>query len=140
MRAQQVEKVVAGASVVVEQASQLGLRERLQAVVVAQQGDKSPYGIVFIVDEVMTRFGRTGSWFVSADEGVVPDLLTFAKGVNSGYVPLGGVVIGDRVAEHLAHLPYPGGPTYSGLPLACAAAAAAITAGSGTASSTTPGA
>ncbi|MFE0879777.1 aspartate aminotransferase family protein [Streptomyces smyrnaeus] len=85
------------------------------------------YGIVFIVDEVMTGFGRTGAWFVCDDEGVVPDLLTFAKGVNSGYVPLGGVVLGDRIADHFAHRPYPGGLTYSGHPLACAAAAAAIT-------------
>ncbi|MGP3974817.1 aspartate aminotransferase family protein [Streptomyces sp. 8N114] len=85
------------------------------------------YGIAFIVDEVMTGFGRTGAWFVCGDEGVVPDLLTFAKGVNSGYVPLGGVVISDRIADQFAHRPYPGGLTYSGHPLACAAAVAAIT-------------
>ncbi|MEV6107936.1 aspartate aminotransferase family protein [Streptomyces sp. NPDC051940] len=85
------------------------------------------YGIVFIVDEVMTGFGRTGSWFFCAEEGVEPDLLTFAKGVNSGYVPLGGVVISDRIAQEFAHRPYPGGLTYSGHPLACAAAVAAIT-------------
>ncbi|QIZ37186.1 aspartate aminotransferase family protein [Saccharopolyspora sp. ASAGF58] len=84
------------------------------------------YGIVLIIDEVMTGFGRTGAWFHSATEGVVPDLLTFAKGVNSGYVPLGGVLIGERIAEHFAHRPYPGGLTYSGHPLACAAAVAAI--------------
>jgi taurine---2-oxoglutarate transaminase len=84
------------------------------------------HGIVLIIDEVMTGFGRTGAWFHSATEGVVPDLLTFAKGVNSGYVPLGGVLIGDRIAEHFAHRPYPGGLTYSGHPLACAAAVAAI--------------
>ncbi|WP_255945326.1 aspartate aminotransferase family protein [Streptomyces odontomachi] len=86
------------------------------------------HGIVLIVDEVMTGFGRTGSWFVSADEGVVPDLLTFAKGVNSGYVPLGGVAISERIADFFARRPYPGGLTYSGHPLACAAAVAAITA------------
>ncbi|MER5478736.1 aspartate aminotransferase family protein [Streptomyces sp. NPDC002734] len=85
------------------------------------------YGIVLILDEVMTGFGRAGSWFVASDEGVVPDLLTFAKGVNSGYVPLGGVAIGSRIADHFAHRPYPGGLTYSGHPLACAAAVAAIT-------------
>jgi taurine--2-oxoglutarate transaminase len=84
------------------------------------------HGIVLIIDEVMTGFGRTGAWFHSATEGVVPDLLTFAKGVNSGYVPLGGVLLGDRIAEHFAHRPYPGGLTYSGHPLACAAAVAAI--------------
>ncbi|GEB49827.1 aspartate aminotransferase family protein [Streptomyces cacaoi] len=84
------------------------------------------YGILLVVDEVMTGFGRTGAWFVSADEGVVPDLLTFAKGVNSGYVPLGGVAVGPRVDEHFAHRPYPGGLTYSGHPLACAAAVATL--------------
>lgn len=75
----------------------------------------------------MTGFGRTGAWFHCAEEGVVLDLLTFAKGVNSGYVPLGGVVLGERVAGYFAHLPYPGGLTYSGHPLACAAAVAAMT-------------
>ncbi|MGW7517958.1 aminotransferase class III-fold pyridoxal phosphate-dependent enzyme [Streptomyces sp. NPDC054796] len=85
------------------------------------------YGILLVLDEVMTGFGRTGAWFASGDEGVVPDLLTFAKGVNSGYVPLGGVVMGERVAGHFADRPYPGGLTYSGHPLACAAAVAAMT-------------
>lgn len=85
------------------------------------------YGILLVLDEVMTGFGRTGAWFHCAEEGVVPDLLTFAKGVNSGYVPLGGVVLGERIAAHFAHRPYPGGLTYSGHPLACAAAVAAMT-------------
>jgi taurine--2-oxoglutarate transaminase len=58
----------------------------------------------------------------------VPDLITFAKGVNSGYVPLGGVLIGGRVAAAFDNSPYPGGLTYSGHPLACAAAVATITA------------
>jgi taurine--2-oxoglutarate transaminase len=84
------------------------------------------HGILLILDEVMTGFGRTGAWFVAGDEGVVPDLLTFAKGVNSGYVPLGGVVLGERVYRHFAHRAYPGGLTYSGHPLACAAAVATI--------------
>lgn len=84
------------------------------------------HGIMLIVDEVMTGFGRTGAWFVANDEGVVPDLLTFAKGVNSGYVPLGGVAIGNRVDDYFAHRPYPGGLTYSGHPLACASAVATI--------------
>ena len=84
------------------------------------------HGILLILDEVMTGFGRTGAWFVAGDEGVVPDLLTFAKGVNSGYVPLGGVALGQRVARHFAHRAYPGGLTYSGHPLACAAAVATI--------------
>jgi len=84
-------------------------------------------GIVFILDEVMAGFGRTGEWFaVDHFEGVVPDLMTFAKGVNSGYVPLGGVAISAAVAETFARRPYPGGLTYSGHPLACGAAVATI--------------
>ncbi|MEI5098693.1 aspartate aminotransferase family protein [Streptomyces sp. PmtG] len=85
------------------------------------------HGIVLILDEVMAGFGRTGKWFaVDHHEGVVPDLLTFAKGVNSGYVPLGGVAISGAIAETFARRPYPGGLTYSGHPLACAAAVATI--------------
>jgi taurine--2-oxoglutarate transaminase len=78
------------------------------------------YGIVYIADEVMAGFGRTGRWFAVDNWGVTPDLITFAKGVNSGYVPLGGVVISDRVRETFAHRVFPGGLTYSGHPLACA--------------------
>ncbi|MGD1011622.1 MAG: aspartate aminotransferase family protein [Acidimicrobiales bacterium] len=84
------------------------------------------YGIVFILDEVMAGFGRTGKWFALDHYGVVPDLITFAKGVNSGYVPLGGVIISDAIAETFADRVYPGGLTYSGHPLACAAAVATI--------------
>ncbi|MFI8102709.1 aspartate aminotransferase family protein [Streptomyces sp. NPDC086023] len=84
------------------------------------------YGIVFVLDEVMAGFGRTGTWFAAEHFGVVPDLLTFAKGVNSGYVPLGGVAISPEIAETFATRPYPGGLTYSGHPLACAAAVATI--------------
>ncbi|WP_299530076.1 aspartate aminotransferase family protein [uncultured Streptomyces sp.] len=83
-------------------------------------------GIVFVLDEVMAGFGRTGAWFAADHYGVVPDLLTFAKGVNSGYVPLGGVAISPEIAETFETLPYPGGLTYSGHPLACAAAVATI--------------
>ncbi|WP_269858652.1 aspartate aminotransferase family protein [Streptomyces sp. RPT161] len=86
------------------------------------------YGIVFVLDEVMAGFGRTGKWFAADHWGVVPDLMTFAKGVNSGYVPLGGVAISERIAETFAHRPYPGGLTYSGHPLACASAIATINA------------
>ncbi|MFS0897428.1 aspartate aminotransferase family protein [Mycolicibacterium litorale] len=86
------------------------------------------YGIVMIADEVMAGFGRSGKWFSIQHFDVVPDLLTFAKGVNSGYVPLGGVAIGPAIAETFAHRPYPGGLTYSGHPLATAAAVATITA------------
>ncbi|WP_329412158.1 aspartate aminotransferase family protein [Streptomyces sp. NBC_00704] len=84
------------------------------------------HGIVFVLDEVMAGFGRTGEWFAADLYGVTPDLMTFAKGVNSGYVPLGGVAISGAIAETFARRPYPGGLTYSGHPLACAAAVATI--------------
>ncbi|MCJ1678378.1 aspartate aminotransferase family protein [Streptomyces sp. APSN-46.1] len=84
------------------------------------------HGIVFVLDEVMSGFGRTGAWFAADHWGVTPDLITFAKGVNSGYVPLGGVAISAAIAETFATRPYPGGLTYSGHPLACAAAVATI--------------
>ena len=83
-------------------------------------------GIVMIADEVMAGFGRCGEWFAVDHWGVTPDLITFAKGVNSGYVPLGGVVISDPIAATFADRPYPGGLTYSGHPLACASAVASI--------------
>lgn len=86
------------------------------------------YGILVICDEVMAGFGRTGSWFAFQQYGITPDLVTFAKGVNSGYVPLGGVAIHDRVAKTFDERPYPGGLTYSGHPLASAAAVATINA------------
>jgi taurine---2-oxoglutarate transaminase len=84
------------------------------------------HGIVMIADEVMAGFGRCGEWFAVDRWGVTPDLIAFAKGVNSGYVPLGGVIISDAIAESFATRPYPGGLTYSGHPLACAAAVASI--------------
>jgi taurine--2-oxoglutarate transaminase len=84
------------------------------------------FGILMIADEVMAGFGRCGEWFAVDRWGVSPDLITFAKGVNSGYVPLGGVVMSDRVAATFSEQPYPGGLTYSGHPLACASAVASI--------------
>jgi len=84
------------------------------------------HGIVMIADEVMSGFGRAGRWFAIEHADVVPDLLTFAKGVNSGYVPLGGVAISDAIYRSFADRAYPGGLTYSGHPLACAAAVATI--------------
>jgi len=84
------------------------------------------YGILLIADEVMAGFGRCGEWFAVDRWGVTPDLITFAKGVNSGYVPLGGVIVSDPVSSTFTDRPYPGGLTYSGHPLACAAAVAAI--------------
>lgn len=82
------------------------------------------HGIVYIADEVMVGFGRMGEWFAFQAYGGQPDLVTFAKGVNSGYVPLGGVVISDRIAAHFDTTPFGGGLTYSGHPLACAAGVA----------------
>ncbi len=84
------------------------------------------FGIVYIADEVMAGFGRSGRWFAVEHDDVVPDLLTFAKGVDSGYVPLGGVAINEAIAHTFDHTAYPGGLTYSGHLLGCAAAVAAI--------------
>lgn len=84
------------------------------------------HGIVMIADEVMAGFGRCGEWFAVYRWNVVPDLITFAKGVNSGYVPLGGVIMSDAIAAGFETRAYPGGLTYSGHPLACAAAVACI--------------
>jgi taurine---2-oxoglutarate transaminase len=84
------------------------------------------HGILLIADEVMAGFGRCGEWFAIDRWGVVPDLICFAKGVNSGYVPLGGVIISPAVADTFAQRPYPGGLTYSGHPLAAASAVASI--------------
>ena len=86
------------------------------------------HGILLIADEVMSGFGRAGEWFAVDRWEVRPDLITFAKGVNSGYVPLGGVIVSQPVTETFTARPYPGGLTYSGHPLACAAAVATITA------------
>lgn len=84
------------------------------------------YEILWIADEVMSGFGRTGKWFAYQHSSVEPDLIVFAKGVNSGYVPLGGVVISTPVSETFNDRVFPGGLTYSGHPLACAAAVATI--------------
>lgn len=84
------------------------------------------FGIVMIADEVMAGFGRCGEWFAIQHWDVTPDLITFAKGVNSGYVPLGGVVISRAVADTFTDRSFPGGLTYSGHPLACASAVASI--------------
>ena len=82
------------------------------------------YAILLIIDEVICAFGRLGHWFSSASFGLKPDLITFAKGVTSGYVPLGGVMVGARVADVLIGQggQFQHGFTYSGHPVACAAA------------------
>jgi putrescine aminotransferase len=84
------------------------------------------YGILLISDEVICGFGRLGQWFGCEVMGFKPDLMTFAKGVTSGYVPLGGVMVGDRVANVLIEQggDFNHGFTYSGHPVACAAALA----------------
>ncbi|MEJ8569114.1 aspartate aminotransferase family protein [Elongatibacter sediminis] len=86
------------------------------------------YGILLVADEVITAFGRLGHWFGSEHFGIRPDLISFAKGVSSGYLPLGGALVGKRVADvitakggEFAH-----GYTYSGHPACCAVALAAL--------------
>lgn len=78
------------------------------------------YGIQYIADEVMVGFGRTGSLFAVQGFDVMPDLLTFAKGVNSGYSPMGGVIMNGAIAASFDETPYNGGLTYSGHPLGAA--------------------
>ena len=84
------------------------------------------FGLVLILDEVMAGFGRTGEWLALDAYDVVPDLITFAKGVNSGYVPVGGVIISDPIAERFDERVFPGGLTYSGHPLAAASIVATL--------------
>jgi putrescine---pyruvate transaminase len=82
------------------------------------------YGILFLADEVITGFGRLGTWFASQHYGIRPDLITFAKAVTSGYIPLSGVIVGDKIADALMAHPddFHHGYTFSGHPVACAVA------------------
>jgi taurine--2-oxoglutarate transaminase len=84
------------------------------------------HGILLIFDEVMAGFGRTGAWFACEHWDVVPDMLTFAKGVTSGYVPLGGVMVSAPVARYFDDHVLWAGLTYSGHALACAAGCANV--------------
>ncbi|MBI2238364.1 MAG: aminotransferase class III-fold pyridoxal phosphate-dependent enzyme, partial [Actinobacteria bacterium] len=84
------------------------------------------FGILMVADEIMSGFGRTGAWFAVDHWGVVPDLLTMAKGLTSSYVPLGAVGMRPHVARHFEDRVYWGGLTYNSHPLACAAALATI--------------
>ncbi len=84
------------------------------------------HGIVLILDEVMTGFGRTGKWFAAEHWNVVPDIMTFAKGVNCGYVPLGGAIVDEPIAKHFQDHVLWQGLTYSGHALACAAGVATL--------------
>jgi taurine--2-oxoglutarate transaminase len=84
------------------------------------------YGIVWIADETMSGFARTGKWFAFQNWAAQPDLIVFAKGSNSGYVPVGGVVISKDIAATFDERVFPGGLTYSGHPLAAASIVASI--------------
>jgi taurine--2-oxoglutarate transaminase len=84
------------------------------------------YGILMIADEVMAGFGRTGKWFAVDHWNVVPDLITMAKGLTSSYIPLAAVGMRRPIADVFNDKPFPGGLTYSGHALACAAALATI--------------
>lgn len=78
------------------------------------------FGIMMILDEVMAGFGRTGKWFAHQHADITPDLITVAKGVNSGYVPAGGVIVSEAISDYFDDKMFPGGLTYSGHPLAMA--------------------
>jgi taurine--2-oxoglutarate transaminase len=84
------------------------------------------HGIMMICDEVMAGFGRCGEWFAVDRWKVTPDLITFAKGSNSGYIPVGGVIISQKVADSFKDKPFTGGLTYSGHPLATSSIVASI--------------
>ncbi len=84
------------------------------------------YGILMIADEIMTGFGRTGRWFAVEHWGVVPDMITMAKGLTSSYVQLGAVGVRRSIADYFKDKMFPGGLTYSSHPVACAAALATI--------------
>ncbi|MEM7171036.1 MAG: aminotransferase class III-fold pyridoxal phosphate-dependent enzyme [Pseudomonadota bacterium] len=84
------------------------------------------HGILLILDEVMAGFGRTGKWFACDHWNVVPDIMTTAKGINSGYVPLGAMTVSEPIADWLKTRPFPGGLTYAGHPLACASGVASL--------------
>lgn len=84
------------------------------------------YGILLISDEVMSGWGRTGQWFAVDNWGVTPDIITTAKGITSGYVPLGAVIVSEPIAAFFEDKMLWAGLTYSGHPLACAAALATI--------------
>ncbi len=84
------------------------------------------WGIVLIVDEVMSGFGRTGKWFGIDNYGVEPDIMTMAKGITCGYVPLGATITNDRIAKHFDQNALYCGLTYSSYPIGCAAALACM--------------
>jgi len=79
------------------------------------------HGILLIADEVMSGFGRTGAWFGVDNYGVVPDMIATAKGITAGYIPLGALIVSDKIAEHYNDRPLMLGLTYSAHAVACAA-------------------
>lgn len=85
------------------------------------------YHVLFVCDEVMTGFGRTGEWFAVDHDKVEPDMITFAKGVTAGYLPLGGVIVSEEVAAYFDQNVLMTGSTYSGHALSCAIGEAALT-------------
>lgn len=80
------------------------------------------YNILMVIDDVMVGFGRTGTWFSCEHFGFLPDIITFAKGVTSGYIALGGVIVSKAISDYFDHEAMMTGLTYSGHPMACAAA------------------
>ncbi|GAA4010706.1 aspartate aminotransferase family protein [Deinococcus rubellus] len=82
------------------------------------------YGIVLITDEVMSGFGRTGKWLATQHYGIVPDIVTCAKGLTSGYMPLGAVIVNEKIADYFENHFLAAGLTYSGHPVSLAAAIA----------------
>ena len=84
------------------------------------------HGILMIADEVMSGFGRTGEWFAVDHWGVVPDILTMAKGLTASYLPLGAVAMRQEIADAFADKPFAGGLTYNSHPMGCATALAVI--------------
>ena len=84
------------------------------------------YDILFIADEVMSGFARTGKWFGVDNHEITPDIMCFAKGLTAGYIPLGGVIVTDTIAQHFEDTYLPLGLTYSAHPVSCAAALAVL--------------
>jgi len=80
------------------------------------------YGILLIADEVMSGFGRTGKWFGIENHGVVPDMIAAAKGITAGYLPLGALIVSDKIASYYDDKPLMLGMTYNAHPVSCAAA------------------
>ena len=91
---------------------------------IKQIADK--YGILTISDEVMSGFGRCGQWFAIQNSGVTPDIMSMAKGLTAGYIPLGGVMVSEDIANHFNDIPMQIGLTYSGHAVGCAAAVATM--------------